>query len=411
MRRYFFLLLAAISLFLPMTQAFAAEGDFGGRTENLTEITGVRVASGADKTRIVVDADKAVTIKQMVLSSPDRIVVDILNAWLSPKVTRSLDLDNRFVDEVRVAQFNKTTVRIVVETKVGKNNYKVFTLKGGPVPGRVVLDFGSLGEGSAGRTIALPDVKPQETKSRPATTQPATHPVTPKETKPQTDRPKHPTPNTETETSDKGKAAENDTDSGIAELTGLKGRKITIDPGHGGNDSGAIGPTGVMEKSIVIRIANELRRLLVQEGATVYMTRTADTEVSPKGAAATAVEELQARCDVANQHNSDIFISIHMDSFTDRSAKGTTGYYYTKGSAASKKLADCVRQGVIDQIGTSSRGTKGADFYVVKHTDMPATLVEVAFVSNPDEEKLLDSEDGIKKAAQGIADGIADYFG
>ena len=76
-----------------------------------------------------------------------------------------------------------------------------------------------------------------------------------------------------------------------------------------------------------------------------------------------------------------------------------------------KHLADKVRSGVIDQIGTQSRGTQSCNFYVVKHTDMPATLVEVAFISNPEEEKLLNSDDGAQKAAQGIADGIADYFG
>ena len=64
-----------------------------------------------------------------------------------------------------------------------------------------------------------------------------------------------------------------------------------------------------------------------------------------------------------------------------------------------------------NQIGTSSRGTQSCNFYVVKHTDMPATLVEVAFISNPTEEKLMNSEDGVQKAAQGIADGIADFFG
>jgi N-acetylmuramoyl-L-alanine amidase len=155
----------------------------------------------------------------------------------------------------------------------------------------------------------------------------------------------------------------------------------------------------------------ELKNLLVAEGATVYMTRTKDTEVSPKKSRATDNEELQARCDIANAREADIFISIHMDSFTNDAAKGTTGYYYAKGSAKSRSLADKVRQGVIDQLGTPSRGTQSCNFYVVKNTDMPATLVELAFISNASEEKLMDSEDGIRKAAQGIADGIADYFG
>ena len=184
-----------------------------------------------------------------------------------------------------------------------------------------------------------------------------------------------------------------------------------MDAGHGGNDSGAIGPTGIMEKSVTLRVANEARRLLMAQGATVFMTRDTDKEVSPKGAKASDIEELQARCDVANQNNSDVFISIHMDSFSNGAAKGTTGYYYSLGSPRSRELADKVRSGVIDQIGTQSRGTQSCNFYVVKHTDMPATLVEVAFISNDAEEKLMDSEDGIKKAAQGIVDGIADFFG
>ncbi|MBO5651512.1 MAG: N-acetylmuramoyl-L-alanine amidase, partial [Selenomonas sp.] len=204
---------------------------------------------------------------------------------------------------------------------------------------------------------------------------------------------------------------EDDVDGELSGITGLKGRKIVLDPGHGGSDSGAIGPTGVMEKSVTLRVANELKRLLVQEGAEVYMTRSADIEVSKKRAKATDIEELQARCDVANEKNADIFISIHMDSFTSSAAHGTTGYYYSLGDKRSRKLADKIRIGIIDQLGTQSRGTQSCNFYVVKHTDMPATLVEIAFISNESEEKLMDSEDGIRKAAQGIADGIADYFG
>ena len=143
----------------------------------------------------------------------------------------------------------------------------------------------------------------------------------------------------------------------------------------------------------------------------IAMTRNADIEVSKKRAKATDIEELQARCDVANAKKADIFVSIHMDSFTNNAAKGTTGYYYSLGDKRSRKLADKIRAGIVDQLGTQSRGTQSSNFYVVKHTDMPATLVEVAFISNESEEKMLDSEEGIRKAAQGIADGIADYFG
>lgn len=414
MRQSVLRIIVFIMLFvvLPTASAGAAGSDFGSRVDGMAEITAIRTSSNKDKTRIVIDANKTVTYKKMVLSSPDRVVVDIANAWLSDKVKKNIALNNRFVAGVRIAQFDKKTVRMVVETKVGKNNYKVFALKGGSAPERVVLDFGNIGPNSANASIKLPDSKPV---GKPAT-KPASKPIT----KPNTSEAHKPI-NKPAEEASKPQSAEtsnntantdsSDTDAEIAAITGLKGRKITIDAGHGGNDSGAIGPTGIMEKTVTLRIANEVRRLLMAEGATVYMTRDTDTEVSPKGANASDIEELQARCDVANQNASDVFVSIHMDSFSSGAAKGTTGYYYSLGSQKSRDLADKVRSGVIDQIGTQSRGTQSCNFYVVKHTDMPATLVEVAFISNPTEEQLLDSEDGIKKAAQGIVDGIADFFG
>lgn len=432
MRKVCLLLLTMLAL---LGMSLSAEASpFGERVEGLTEITGVRVSSSQDKTRIVVDAKAPVTYRTMVLKDPGRVVVDIKGAWLSPQVKRELSVSSSFVSRARVAQFDPRTVRVVVETTVGKDNYKIFPLTGGPVPGRVVLDFGRVGPDSAGATIALPDVKaptkpaapqtkptkptkpqtkPQAPQTKPAETKPAeTKPV---ETKPEEQK----TPQdaeqaaqeTAADTPGEQPATESSTDAGIAAITGLAGHSITIDAGHGGNDSGAIGPTGVTEKSVTLRVALALQKILTSEGATVYMTRTTDTEVSPKGAAASDIEELQARCDVANRHNSDIFISIHMDSFTNGAAKGTTGYYYALGSKKSRDLADKVRAGVIDQIGTPSRGTQSCNFYVVKHTDMPATLVEVAFISNPTEEKLMNSEDGVQKAAQGIADGIADFFG
>ncbi len=424
-----FLLLLCIAL--PLASVSAAS-DFGDRARDMAEITNVRVNSGEKKIRIVVDASKPVTFKQMALSNPDRVVVDIPDAWIPAKVKRDTKVDSRFVGAIRIAQFNPTTVRVVIENKVGKNNYHVFRLSGGTAPGRVVLDFGDIGPSTQQATIAVPDVKkPAKTSTQPA--KPAKQPAATKKdtqkpaaTKPAATKPDskaEPTKAQTTESQQPAKkpdtainqpareAAENPTDAEIDRITGLKGRVIVIDPGHGGNDSGAIGPTGVMEKTVTLRIGNEVARLLQNQGATVYMTRTTDTEVSPKGADASDIEELQARCDVANNHKADVFVSIHMDSFSDGAARGTTGYYYSLGSKRSRDLADKIRSNVIDQLGTQSRGTQSCNFYVVKHTDMPATLVEVAFISNQTEEKLVDSEEGVKKAAQGIADGIADFFG
>lgn len=419
--------LMALALLLVCSVPLGAEAasSFGERVEGMAEVTGVRISTHDDKTRIVVDADKPVKIKTMALSNPTRVVADIQGAWLSGKVKRDTPVSGPFASRVRIAQFSKNVVRVVVETNVGKNNYRVFTLSGGPVPGRVVLDFGQVGPSSSGATVALPDVKkptqpatkPVETKpstkpaTKPVETKPEAKPTTQPQTKPATKPQKTEAEKTAEETAGNAPQEKTETERGIDEITGLAGKVIVIDAGHGGNDSGAIGPTGVMEKTVTLNIALRLQKLLEAEGATVYMTRSTDTEVSPKGAKASDIEELQARCDVANNHDADIFISIHNDSFTNGAAKGTTGYYYSRGSAKSRDLADKIRSGVIDQIGTQSRGTQSCNFYVVKHTDMPATLVEVAFISNPEEEKLLNSDDGAQKAAQGIADGIADYFG
>lgn len=409
MRRFFFWIMTVLllSIFcLPTGTAGAASSDFSDKVEGMAEVTNVRVNNGRDKMRIVVDTSKPVTFKTSKLSNPDRVVVDIPNAWLSKSAKRNETVNSPYVAKYRVAQFNKSTVRVVVETKAGDN--KIFKLSGGPVPGRVVLDFGNLSGTSSSdqRVIATPDVTPQPEPEPEVQPEPQIQP------EPETNNREEKNDRDDRDESAKAPDTENASDiKDLKNITGLKGRKITIDPGHGGNDSGAIGPTGVMEKKVTLRIGNELRRLLTAEGATVYMTRTTDTEVSSKGARATDIEELQARCDVANNHESDIFVSIHMDSFTSGAARGTTGYYYSLGSAKSRRLADCIRSGVIDQIGTPSRGTQSANFYVIKHTDMPATLIEVAFISNPTEEALLNTEDGIKKAAQGIADGIADYFG
>ena len=133
----------------------ASASDFEDRVSGMAEVTGVRVSSHSDKVRIVVDATKGVEFKKMVLSNPDRVVVDLPNAWLSPKAKKDLDIGSPFAGRLKVAQFNKNTVRIVVETKVGSKNYDVFKLEGGVMPCRIVLDFGDIGGSSESRKIDL----------------------------------------------------------------------------------------------------------------------------------------------------------------------------------------------------------------------------------------------------------------
>nr|WP_315409578.1 N-acetylmuramoyl-L-alanine amidase [uncultured Selenomonas sp.] len=391
-RWLFFFVFAAGAFFLSFLASPTAQA------APLAQIKNVRVHADKEKVRIVVDADGEVDYKSMTLASPGRVVVDLSGARLSPSVAKSREIESRFATKVRLGQFNPTTVRIVVETEMYKSssNYDVFSLEGGSVPYRVVMDFGNL-SGSAGSTSSAGGTSSGGSNI---------------------DFERGVNPSGEMETAE---GADDASSAGAASVParprsqssaapGIDGKRIVLDPGHGGSDTGAIGPTGVTEKSIALRIAKRLKVLLEAEGAEVILTRTEDTEVSPKKAQATDVEELQARCDIANQNLADIFLSIHLDAFSGPEAHGTTGYYYEMGSADSRRLADCIKRGVLRRLGTFDRGTKPCAFYVCRHTDMPATLLETAFVSNPREEQMMNSEEGVENAAQGIAAGIAEYF-
>lgn len=190
--------------------------------------------------------------------------------------------------------------------------------------------------------------------------------------------------------------------------------KVCIDPGHGGTDPGAVGWDGDAypnEKDFTLDIALRLRDLLENEGIEVVMTREEDIDV-----------DLQTRSDIANNNSSDIFVSIHINSGVV-SAHGTETFYYDhlnipnpEVGQAGYGLAYNIQKELVAEIGLTDRRTEG-DFeyygyhlYVLSHTDMPAALTEVAFISNPTEFELLSNPSFRQKAAQGIANGILRYF-
>lgn len=190
----------------------------------------------------------------------------------------------------------------------------------------------------------------------------------------------------------------------IAQTYALKGKLIVLDPGHGGSDTGAIGPNNVTEKNVTLAIARDLRVLLLNSGATVLMTRNTDKDVAYPGAS--GVDELQARVAIANQANADLFISIHADSFSE-AVSGTTTYFYP---GTDNSLAQFVQDSMIDQLKLTNRGCRANDYYVLKYTTMPAILTEAAFISNPKEERLLNNRIFDNKVAIGIYNGIRNYF-
>lgn len=180
----------------------------------------------------------------------------------------------------------------------------------------------------------------------------------------------------------------------------LAGRTVTVDAGHGGYDGGAVGVRrGVLEKEINLDIARRLERLLTGAEATVHMTRVDDTFV-----------DLWARADLANETESDLLVSIHANSAPDNTvAKGTETYVRT-GEPLSEWLGLAIQRSLTSALGTVDRGVRPNRYLVVRRAAMPAALVEVAFLADPEEEALLAEEWFRERAAEGIFNGILRYF-
>ena len=190
---------------------------------------------------------------------------------------------------------------------------------------------------------------------------------------------------------------------------GIGGKIIVLDPGHGGSDPGAIGPTGLQEKQVTLPIAEYLKSILEAKGAKVILTRTTDVDVY--GPHASGVDELQARVNVANGNQADAFISIHINSFSNPNVGGIATYYFD-GSDQSKKLASSVQEQIAEHSGfNGDRGIQPGNLYVLRHSLMPSILVELGFISNPKEEGHLKESETQKDFANELAKGLELYFG
>lgn len=196
--------------------------------------------------------------------------------------------------------------------------------------------------------------------------------------------------------------------AGASAIEGVKGATIVLDAGHGGSDSGAIGPNGVTEKEVTLAVTQKLRDILAKSGANVVMTR--DTDVDVFAPNATDRQELQARCNVANRlPSANLFLSIHCNAFANSAAHGMETYYY-EPSSSGKKLAAFLNEELAAAGGLFNRGVKTANFYVLKHTNMPASLIELGFITNYNEERLLASSDYQTNLAYAIATALTKYF-
>ena len=182
-----------------------------------------------------------------------------------------------------------------------------------------------------------------------------------------------------------------------------QGRLVVLDPGHGGSDSGAE-HNGLVEKTLTLDIAERVRPILAARGFAVKMTRDRDVDVyAPNDS---AHDELQARSDVANAARAAMFVSIHINSSVSSGPNGTTTFFYKPQDYG---LAAAIERRLVPALGTANDGVQKANFYVMHHTTMPATLIETAFLSNSSDAALLRSPDFRQRVAMAIADGIGDY--
>ncbi len=410
-------------LLISVTPTIWAQGTAGA------QMLAVRLWPASAYTRMTLESNQNVKYKYFILDSPSRLVVDIegmrLNDVLQTLAQKVL-AEDPYIKAVRVGQFNPETVRIVMELKQAINP-QVFTLP--PVDNikhRLVVDLYPSQSTAIANINDDPLMALLEDYNKGKVRQDGSTTVTAQTSIPE----------------EKVSPPKREETGQV--IPKAKNRQVVImlDPGHGGEDPGALGPGGLREKDIVLAIARETRKKLQANGYKVYMTRDEDVFIP-----------LTVRVAKARKLNADIFISIHADAFTNPSARGTGVYALsTKGatSAAAKFLEgtqnkadviggvksvgdpsidktlfdmtqtatinDSLKLGklVLKELGTVNKLHKGqidqANFAVLKAPDIPSILVETAFISNPEEAKLLSSSAFRIKMGDAIARGVKQYL-
>ena len=356
----------------------------------LARVTDIRHWSAQDYTRIVIDVDAQVEYASHLLrrdpslGKPPRLYIDLENSSLDSSFAGAIPIGDGLLRKVRAGQYKPRVVRVVLDIE-SIEDHKIFSLSD---PFRIVIDV--TGESRIRR-------------------QPP---------------------------AGKGKAPS----LTLAQQLGLGVRKVVIDPGHGGKDPGAVGPSGVKEKDVVLEIAKRLQeKIKAKLNLDAILTRSSD-EFLP----------LEERTALANTQKADLFVSIHTNAHKNRRIYGISTYILnvaTDEEAArlaafenavsakrisdlekilndlmlnskineSSRLADAVQQGLIQGLpraysNIKDLGVKQAPFYVLIGAQMPSIMVEISFITNGWEEKRLASAAYQEAVAEGILTGIKSYI-
>ncbi|TLY21842.1 MAG: N-acetylmuramoyl-L-alanine amidase [Nitrospirae bacterium] len=359
------------------------------RSARVSTVNNLRVSQKANQHRLVLDLARPFRYTQHRLSNPDRLVINLKNAVLSRTAKHKID-DDSFPIEVQVFQVSPRNVRVVLDMET----ITTVKLRKLTRPYRLVMDYIAKSEDLSASTlqpkVTLPPISRQIT---------------------QADR-----------------------------LARLDIETIVLDPGHGGKDPGAIGPGGLTEKEVVLDVAVRLRDLLQDRlGKKVLMTRDKDAFV-----------ELDDRAKFANGNKADLFVSIHINSHPRRSTHGIELYHFgiasdrramevaarengdsidhardlvdmikadlalSKRIEESQNLAWETKLAMMNHVGAryslEDHGVKTAPFYILRYTAMPSILAELAFISNPIEERRLRQPEFRQKVAEGLFEGIRNYL-
>lgn len=352
--------------------------------DSRVEIYNLRYHTHPTFTRIVVDVGKLREYSPHQLPSPDRVYVDIYQAKLNPLLHgKKFILNNDYIQEIHIAQKSPSTVRTVVHLDLQKvKSYEVFHLTD---PFRIVID-----------------IYPHESVPRP------------------------PQP------SDEGYS--------MARQLGLGIQRVVIDPGHGGKDPGCIGRRGVQEKEVVLDVCRRLKDLVEShQSLDAVLTRDSDIFIP-----------LEDRTVIANQKRADLFISVHANAFPNRRRCGVQSFYLnfsqdpsviktaarenatsTKNIGEmmdaikkiaqnskiveSKDLAEKIQRNLVQCLSqqynnVEDLGVNGGPYWVLIGGQMPSILVEISHLSNPMEEKRLNTKSYRQRIAQGIYQGILQYI-
>jgi len=370
----------------------------------MTAVTGIRHWSSSDSSTVVIDLENQVQYEAHRLSSPERIYFDLHATKLAASLSgKSIEVQDAFLQRIRVAQTSHGITRVVLETK-GSPDFSV-SLQQDPYRLLVEIQKPGTKPRDRARIDLFAPMAPANSAANPASLPAASAP---------------------------GLAAQASGETHGATAGAPPALRIALDAGHGGWDLGTAGQTGLLEKDLALDIVARLGRLLESRmGVTVIYTRTNDDYVA-----------LEKRAEIANLAHVDLFLSVHANHSGSASARGVETYYtntYSSMRARDQRDGDPslknvdwtqvdIREKVHESLrfavgvqralygtlaagnpGLPNRGVKEAQYVVLTGTSMPAVLAEVSFVSSPTDEDNLKSAAYRQQIAEALYQGIARY--